>query len=265
MSKLPVKKRRKEPSEVVRNKFQASLLDFTSDFLKSQPFQHALTKGEAREVPLLAFFSENLPKTYAVSCGEVVDLFENHSPQLDLVIYDHLRNMAFYSGKSVILPAEALLVSVEVKSTLTPEAITKSLLAASQLRKLRPFRKPLARTRKRGEEAGDDCRYFHCLFAYNSDLAEGSGWLQREYKRFAKAVDDIGGQLDYIDRIYVANRGLLNPDKNFGISEASNHGVALLHFFTDVLNFLEKENRRRGPVPYEGYAGRVGNLWEQLA
>ncbi len=265
MSNLPVKKRRREPSTVVKDKFQAALLNFTAEFLKSRSFQHALTKGEEREKPLQKFFSDNLPKTYAVSHGEVVDLFDTHSPQFDLVVYDHLRNIAFYSGESVILPAEALLVSVEVKSLLTSDEIEKSVLAARQLKKLRPFKKPVVRAHRPNEDAGDECRYFHCLFAYSSNLSENNDWLREEYKRIARVIHDNGAELDDIDRIYVANRGLLNPSQNIGISEVRNDGAALLHFFTDVLNFLERENRRRKPVPYEGYAGRVGNLLEKLS
>jgi hypothetical protein len=264
MTKIELKQRRERPAEPFSLKFQATLLDFTSEFLKSQSFKHALTKGENREAPVLDFFQNNLPGNYAVVRGEAVDLFERHSPQLDLMVYDKIRNFAFYSGESVVLPAEALLVSMEVKSVLNVEELKKSLVAAAKLRKLKPFKEPLSPPHKTKEPSANICRYLHCLFAYGSDLAEGPDWLEREYSRYARVLTDSESPVAEIDRIYVANRGLLNPVYNFGIAEDPEEGIALLHFYMDILNFLQRENRRRPTVPYIAYAGRIGKRWEKL-
>ena len=59
------------------------------------------------------------------------------------MIYDCLHNVPVYSGEALILPAEALLASVEVKSRLTQQELTKSVMAAAKLKKLRPFKRDL--------------------------------------------------------------------------------------------------------------------------
>lgn len=265
MSKFERRKRRGEPAEVLTNKFAASLLDFASEFLKSKPFHHALTKGEVRETPVLKFFNDNLPGTYAICRGEVVDLFEESSPQMDLIIYDQLRNFPFHSGASVILPAEAALVSIEIKSTLTIAEIEKSFKAARKLHSLRPFKQPLSYRRQGGTEVDQNARYFHCVFAYKSDLSASTDYLQLEARRFDDVAAKLGISVMEIDRIYVADRGLLNLVTNFGIPEIPNQGVALLHFYMDILNFLQRENNRREPVPYIAYAGQVGKTnWQRL-
>ena len=265
MSKFKLKKRRAHPAKVLTHKFGASLLGFASEFLKSKPFHHALTKGEEREEPILRFFEQNLPKTYGICRGEVVDLFENYSPQMDLMIYDQLRNFPLRSGAAVILPAEALLVSIEIKSVLTLSEIEKSLKASAKLHRLRPFKKRVSLRLPGGKRDELLTRFFHCVFAYESDLAPSVDYLQKETARFDETAANLRIQVANIDRVYVAERGFLSLATTFGIPEVSGEGVALLHFYMDILNFLERENKRRESAPYIAYAGRVGKTnWQTL-
>jgi hypothetical protein len=208
-------------------------------------------------------FEEHLPTTFTVAGGEAVDLFQSHSPQLDVVIFDSSRNFAFYEGNSVILPAEALLVSIEVKSKLTKDEISKSLKAAAKLRELRPFKKKLAPVRKDGESADGRCRYFHTIFAFDSDLKRAD-WLRSEYKRIGEVSAEENLDSALIDRIYIPNRGILNLPFQMGIEEADGSGSALIHYYMHTLNFLLRENARRQNVPYLEYAGRLSKDWVKL-
>ena len=200
---------------------------------------------------------------YAVTGGEVIDLNENHSPQLDLLVFDKLRNFAFYSGNAVLLPAEALLVSIEIKSILTKIEVEKSLKAARSLRRLKPFRKNLFNGNRGSTPDALQCRYFHCLFAYNTDLLE-EGWLQKEYSRLATTANDSNIVESAIDRVYVAKRGLINPVDRRGLVEEPEDGNALMSFYMHILNFLTRENSRRAAVPYLDYAGRMSKGWTHL-
>src|SRR6476659_1599322 len=152
-NKLSYRNRRKEPSDVLQHGFEAAAKQFSAEFLRSAPFKHALSKGEEREIPVQSFFREHLPRAFAVTKAEIVDLYETHSPQMDAVIYDQMRNTAFYSGAISILPVEALLVSIEVKSTLTLEEIKTSVNSARKLRQLKPFKKKFVPVRRGGEAA----------------------------------------------------------------------------------------------------------------
>lgn len=258
------KQRSVEPLSPFREKFESALKEFSAGFLKSDGFQHALTKGEQREVPVQDFFREHLPNMYEVTSGEVVDLNEDHSPQLDLLIYDHLRNFPFYSGDAVILPAEALLVSVEVKSRLNVSDIESSLRAAEKIKSLKPNRKPLGEP-KRGDRDESKSRFFHCIFAYGTDLEEGDDWLEREFGRFRDIGKDIDIDIGVIDRVYVANRGILNLWDEVGVTEEPDEGTALMYFYMHALQFMNRENKRRDPAPYLDYAGRMSRGWEQLS
>ena len=263
MARGPFKRRVKEPISAFGGKFEPALRQFSADFLKSQRFKHAQTKGVEREVPVQEFFREHLPGAYEVTSGEVVDLKENHSPQLDLLIYDKLRNFSFYSGQSAILPAEALLVSLEVKSLLTKQEVEKSVKAAAKLRELKPYKKPLFEGGRGAEPHKPQCRYFHCLFAYNTDISEG-GWVGKEYDRLVKVTNQSDASHIGLDRVYVADRGVINPKDKVGMVEEHKSGNALMVFYMHILNFLVRENSRREPVDYLEYAGRMSEGWQNL-
>jgi len=264
MVKLPFKKRSIQPTQVFSNSIAAAALELASKFLKSESFSHLGSRGSEREIPVQNFFKENIPAVYNVVKGEVVDLDEQHSPQLDVMIYDSTKNFAFYEGENYILPAEALLVSIEVKTKLDKNEIRKSFRAANLLRKLKPFGKTQPEHRTRGEPAGHgDCSYFHCIFAYQSNLVE-KYWFNREYNRIKDVSDELGIPSNVINRIYVVNRGLYNLVDEKGIKETPKTGTSLVHLYMHTLNFLVRENDRRPPSPYVDYAGRLSTGWESL-
>jgi hypothetical protein len=263
MTKLSFKHRRETPLRVFESTFEAAIYEFAGEFLKSSAFQHALSKGEEREEPVRGFFVKHLPDAFGITKGEAVDIEGHQSPQLDIMIFNKLRNFAFYSGGASILPAEALLVSMEVKSALNSGEAESILLAAQRLHTLRPFRAPLAPRRRGGRSADDQARFFHCVFAYSSDLAE-DGWIEKEYSRFAASATRLRISPHVVSRIYVANRGLINLPEGIGHIEQKNEGTGLMRFYMHVLNFLSRENDRREPVPYIEYAGRMARGWQSL-
>jgi uncharacterized protein DUF6602 len=263
MNNLKFKNRRKMPVEVFESGFKAALHEFIAEFLKSADFQHALSKGEEREIPIQRFFRDHLPEAFGVAKGEAVDIGGRRGPQLDVMIFNKTRNFAFYNGALKILPAEALLVSIEVKSSLTKSELESSLGAAKRLNELRPFGRHLSARRRGGKPADEKARFFHCIFAYGSDL-KAEGWLEQEYLRLSGVARDLRAQEGLIDRIYVLNRGLINTTAQTGVTEQPHEGTALMQFYMHILNFLARENERRESVPYLEYAGRMAGGWRSL-
>lgn len=251
------------PADVFALKFRAAAIQFSADFLKTDGFKHALTKGEEREVPVQSFLQAGLPAGFGLVRGEAVDPFGSHSPQLDVMVFDRLRNIPIHAGGSTLLPAEALLASIEVKTELTKTELVASYRAAAKLRRLQPFRRPLLGVDRGDDTSGDSCRYFHVLFAYRTDLAL-AGWLDREYRRMVSAAQDAEAGVDAIDRLYVADRGLLQPAAKRGVNDTAQPGRGLMNLYMHLLNFVLRENRNRKPAPYEQYAGRMTSGWQRL-
>lgn len=224
------------------NTFVSALREFSNAFFETADVEHTMVKGTLRESPLAAYLKRRLPSIYSVASGVVVDLQNAQGPQLDVTVYDQTKNFPFQAGgNAAILPAEALLASVEVKSQLNAEEVAKCVTAAYKLRELKPFNKPLG-----GDDIRDparsksQARYFHCVFAMSSDLAAAT-WASTEYARFARSDSR---QSHNIDLVYVLDRGLVNLRERKVLPENRDTGQALLNFYFGMLNFIARENGR---------------------
>jgi hypothetical protein len=74
----------------------------------------------------------------------------------------------------------------------------------------------------------------------------------------------LGIAASSIDRVYVAKRGLIHPERGRGVSEDETNGVGLMNLFAHVLNFVVRENGNRRSAPYGQYFGRLATGWEKL-
>ncbi len=253
-------KRKLPRSPFLNSRFSAAVKEFGIALLKSGSITHRGNKGSSREEELRRFFRERLPARYAVVEGEVVDLHGRTSPQLDILFFDQNRNFALIADTSHVLPAEALLASIEVKSTLTKTEVEKSVAAAAKLRMLQPFDRPLA-----GTNAGtlaskmNIARYFHCIFSYETDLAM-ENWCKREAER----INAVCGNTHLIDAVYVLNRGLINIPSNIGMLE-DQAGGAITNFYFSVLNFIQRESERRADTPFDRYVTHANKSWSKLS
>jgi hypothetical protein len=244
-------------SPFLNNRFSAAVKEFGIELMKTGSINHPGNRGGAREEVLRTFFRQRLPMRYAVAEGEVIDLYGQTSPQMDLIFYNQGVDFALNSDLTSILPAEALLASIEVKSMLNQAEILKSINAAQKLRMLMPFGKPLGGTNV-GSATTSQARYYHCVFAYNTDLTPDN-WLEKEAKRFL----DSCKKEHLIDAVYVVGRGLLNISHGMGRLEDESGG-AITSFYFSILNFIQREARRRGETPYERYVTPATNAWVKL-
>jgi hypothetical protein len=263
MSKTPFKKRPKKTHLTFKSKFESAVYKIAGNFFETAAFNHSLTKGEEREVPFINFFTQNLPKTFSIVKGEIVDLNGESSPQLDVMIYDSSRNIPFYSGDNCILPAESLLASIEVKSKLTQEEIRKILINTKKLKALKPFGNNLDVSKQRRDvEDKVKCRYFHAVFAYDTDLS-AKDWATNEFERIVRVAKEEKIDYTLLDRVIVLNKGLINPTYSIAKESADNADM-FLHYYMDLLNYLQRENTRRQTVPYLEYAGKLSKDWIKL-
>ena len=232
--------------------------ELKAGIIRTRNVHHSGTKGSTRESPLATFFESQLPKIYGVTSGEAVDLDNRPGPQLDVLFYDQSRNFPFVSKESIVLPAEALLASIEVKSKQDATEVAKSIEAGRKLRSLRPFKNaPGGRNIEDPLRSKSVARYFHCVFAYQTDLKE-ENWARNECLRFTREQ-----LLDAhtIDAVYVLGRGILNLNERKFVLENEGTAHALAIFYFGILNFLDRESRRRGETPYASYAAKMGGAW----
>jgi hypothetical protein len=245
-----------------------------SAFVKSTKTVHNGLKGDARASSVADFLRKRLPSGYGVECkGEVVAYLDQRSGEIDVVIYDRVRN-AVLSEDPLWVPAESLLGFVEVKSTLTVDELRKSFLAAKKISSLRPFKRNFTlagpgRSKHRASDSVPDAgevpgslRCFRTIFAFGTNLSDVD-WLTKEWERIQAVTKEIGCKPTLIDRVLVLNRGMINPPSVSG-TDSFESSSAFQQWFINLANFLARENGRRPPVDWQIYTRKHQPGWKTL-
>lgn len=228
----------------------------TLDFKKATAFEHSSARGTYREESLRKFLSDRLPGGYAVTTGFVFDARDVLSKQLDVLIY-RVRDTPFLlTGESVLVPCESLLAAIEIKSELTVDEIKDGLEVAKSIRALRPFDKSFVDARQRGNPADDKPRCLFSIFAFGTNLVEGDDWLMREGERFARLADQCAVPAQYVDRLIIMDRGIINCAEGRGHDSGRGGQSAIQIFFVHLINHLLREDRRRREIDIDIYSGR---------
>lgn len=235
-----------------------------TSFQESRLYAQRGDIGDVREDALAYFLRQRLPQRFAIASGEVVDTQGTQSGQTDILIYDQSETAPLTRGRNVILPAEALLATVEIKSVLSKDEIAKSINGVNTLHTLRPWDAPFGLVNGTKGLVTDSAlpRIFTSVFAYNSNLVEDN-WAAKELARVRDACGDASMPVPCLDRVAVLNRGLINPASGKALIPGEK-GV-LGHWFFNLVNFLSREAGRRRPFPWNDYHDPTGREWIPVA
>ena len=150
-----------------------------TSFEEAREFVQRGDVGDVREDAVARFLRQRLPSRFGVASGEVVDTAGTQSGQTDILIYDGSLTAPLIRGAegNVLLAAEALLASIEIKSTVTKAEIEKAVRGVGSLHALRPWDAPFGViTGPRGGRPREDLpRILTSIFGYKSDLKKGIG------------------------------------------------------------------------------------------
>ncbi len=99
------------------------------DFEKiSTQVPHMGVRGGAREDSVRRFLTDYLPERIGVGTGIIIDHAGQTGPQTDVVLYDRLSTPVFKVSDTVrMFPAETVIQTIEVKSTLTKTELGDAL------------------------------------------------------------------------------------------------------------------------------------------
>jgi hypothetical protein len=104
--------------------------------------KHNLEKGLGNEQALRDLLINFLPRRYGVAKGKIANSDGEMSRQLDVIIYDALNCPSLFvdENRNQILPIEGVFGVIEVKTTLTNDALSDSFLNLASVSALRPRR-----------------------------------------------------------------------------------------------------------------------------
>jgi hypothetical protein len=238
-----------------------------ADWEQARVFAHKGLVGKGREQAVAKFLVDHLPTRFGVATGEAIDFLDNRTSQLDVIVYDRSSNTPLAGsagGGNELLPAEALLAVIEVKSVLNSHELRACLKAAGRLRKLKPYKSKFIDARTSGKAATDGMpRCMFTVFAYQTDLVEAT-WPKSEWTRLLALAKEENTDPAMIDRVLILNRGLINPLRRTARSKSGSGGDVLLEWFLHLTNFLRREAPRRKGVDWQQYAAKYHPGWQRL-
>jgi hypothetical protein len=195
----------------------------------------------------------------------VADAFGNRSRQIDVALFDESLCAPLVDNRSLaVLPAEALLCVIEVKSTLDDKEVGNAFLVANSLLSLRPYGRPFDRTRVGGAKAKAP-RYFFTIFAYKTDLARDH-WPTNEWNRVVRITSQLAIAPSVVDRVVVLDRGFISPPiAKFKKFPEGEEAKALHDWVVHLGNFLNREGSRRPGVDLQRYSPDERRGWQSLS
>jgi hypothetical protein len=220
---------------------------------ESKAFHHPTLKGDARENALRSFLDGQLPDRFGVTSGEAIDIAGRRSGQIDLIVYDRFQVGPFFTVEQhALLPIEAVLATIEMKTTLDDNAAKHFAEGVRKLHELRPYGKPFGFARTGGAPGDSTPRVQSTLLAYRSSYAK-KNWAEAELSRIRRLSADTGCDIRALDRVVVLERGLLLPIDGEVIRRSNERGVLRFWFF-HLVNYLSREAERRRGFPWDDYA-----------
>ena len=145
----------------IRNAYDAGQLD------------HLAIRGRLREVTLKELIEPLLPNGIEAATGIVVDSDGRQSSQIDIIIYSTSLLPSFMKvGEQVLVPVEACIQAIEVKSRLTAEEMRDAIKKAYTIKNLNLLM---------NAQASFKVSPIFSLFAFGSDL---SGDAKTEMDRY---------------------------------------------------------------------------------
>lgn len=226
-------------------------------FRAAEAYKHAGTRGQVRETSLVDFLNKTLPDKFRAIDGEVVDAAGQTSGQIDVIIFDATANMPFprfHADDPHILPAEALLATIEVKSRLTKDRVNEAVDGLKRITALQPFGGDWASAPRRGSGPSGHPRVFTSVFGYTTDIVDGPTWPASELKRFRESCAAKDVPCEYLNRVVVLDRGTLLPAEGSSLTAASEEdAVPLADWYFHLINFLNREAARRPSVDWTFY------------
>ncbi|WP_328708540.1 DUF6602 domain-containing protein [Microbispora hainanensis] len=169
-------------------------------------FAHKGDRGDGNEVAFREFLRANLPPSYRIGHGEVVDYTGGRSSQVDVVIADE--EQPFHVGhEPQLLIIEGVAAAAEVKTKLTTAELQDCI---SKGRKFKALNAVLGKTTLlapptvREQRNSDIIRYYvkrpYFIFAYSSSV-------RKETLLRTLAKSEAEGEVPPIDAVFILDKG----------------------------------------------------------
>lgn len=178
-------------------------LKLISDFESAKrDVPHYGERGEELENIIIKWLNAYLPKRFSVGTGFILGVNNEISPQTDVIIYDAFNcPIIRFSDKSLILPADNVAITFEVKSNLTKKEFEDAVRKTKSIKAI--SKSPISEFDLLSEGAKKvvQRQTYSILFAFDSDvsLKTIASWYKESF---------INGR--HIDYICILDKGWID-------------------------------------------------------
>ena len=204
-------------NKLVFDLLQSKIAGAISEAQSFSTIEHDGTRGRLREIVLTKLIRPFIPPNWEVTTGFLCssdgsDTSETQSGQEDLIIYDPSFLPAFFSDlEQSIVPVEAAIATIEVKSTVNSAAVNQAVTHADRIQSMHSlWQYEKSKTMKEGFDR-DWIRWpTHNIFGLKTDLTEQG---KTEWKRIQEVHKSLGHKAPLISSICVPDRCAFIHDK----------------------------------------------------
>ncbi|MFC1980327.1 DUF6602 domain-containing protein, partial [Chloroflexota bacterium] len=162
--------------------------------------QHTRIPSDYYEAIVRDIVRENVPKSFSVSRGIVLNKDGDYSEECDLILYDSAGyDTWFQSGEIVVVSPEAVRVVIEIKRTLNSRKVNEAINPLSLINGLRGgifkfivgFNITKQYVYSDLRELCIQSRVVNRMFAFNSGRLEDKVIIDSEMKKFLEVIKQI--------------------------------------------------------------------------
>lgn len=177
--------------------------------------QHNLEDGKYREYLVKRLLSKIVPSKYEITNGFVIDSNNNKSDEMDIIIYDKSYVPPFFDETYTIVPIEAVIAVIQVKTTLTKEELKDSIDNLNSIDKLVPKLEGKIISAN-GAKIVEEERYiapYKIIVSYKSTISKKHDFSKEMKNKYLDMIYIVDGDYD----LYIKHRnepiGVVNTSK----------------------------------------------------
>jgi len=210
--------------------------------------KHNLEDGKYREYLIKNVLSKIIPAKYSITNGFIIDSDNNRSKEMDVIIYDKNYVPPFFDETYTVVPIEAVVAVIQVKTTLTSKTLRDAIDNLKCIDKLNA---------KTGGKiiSANDCKIIEekrYIMPYKIIISAKSSKITEEtITKHLKESVDIIYNIDESQKLYIKNKevkGIVNKNYDELKESQQSHNVKacdtnkLLLFSLNLLDKLKLIN-----------------------
>lgn len=210
---------------------------------------HLAIRGRLREVTLKELIEPLLPNGIEAATGVVVDSDGRQSSQIDIIVYSTSLLPSFMRvGEQAVVPVEACIQAIEVKSRLTAEEMRDAIKKAHTIKGLN-----LLMNAKTPFKVSP----IFSLFAFGSDL---SGDAKTEMDRYLECKDekaDARSSYVLLNDFCVVGKGYWYMDSGWSFTPPTDEFDEVIHMLAMTANSIPEWVMYRGSPRFGSYIRKL--------